>query len=281
MRRCGALLLWPVAAGTLVVTGFLLGEYLGVARDPGAQAAARAGSASRPAASPAPSAPSARPGAGERRISRYTTRFKPGEPRVRNIEIAARILDGRTVRPGATFSFNRAVGPRTRSRGYVPAPAIVGTRLRKDVGGGICQVSTTLFNAVFQAGLDIRRVRAHSLYMPEYPQGREAAVAYPGLDFTWRNDSGHPVVIRTSYTRSTLTVSLWGRRRFDVRSRSSGRYAFAPHGAGTGRGHRCVPMAGRRGFAIDVWRTLLEDGRPVRRERFHTRYQPQPRVECA
>ncbi|TDC14092.1 hypothetical protein E1284_17925 [Actinomadura bangladeshensis] len=213
-------------------------------------------------------------------MSSYTTRFAPGEPRVRNIELAARILDGNIVEPGATFSFNDVVGPRTRSRGYVPAPAIMGARLVKDVGGGICQVSSTLFNAVFRAGLDIRKSRAHTMWMPEYPEGREAAVSYPKLDFTWRNDTDAPVRIQAAYTGSSLTVTLWGERKYEVRSRTSERYGFTPYRTGVGHGRKCVPMAGRKGFAIDVRRTLYAGGRMVRSEKFHTEYRSQPKVKC-
>ncbi|MFA1543344.1 VanW family protein [Actinomadura monticuli] len=256
-------------AGTLATTGLLLGAYLVVARERGASATLAVPTAPRPdAAGP------------ERRMSTYTTRFAPGEPRVRNIEIAAQILDGHIVEPGTTFSFNDVVGPRTRSRGYVPAPAIMGARLVKDVGGGICQVSTTLFDAVFRAGLDIRKSRAHTMWMPEYPEGREAAVSYPKLDFTWRNDTGRPVRIQVTFTGSSLTVTLWGEREYDVRSRTSERYGFVPFRSGVGHGRKCVPTAGREGFEIDVWRTLFAAGREVRSEKFHTEYRPQPKVEC-
>ncbi|GAA0233669.1 hypothetical protein GCM10009527_032680 [Actinomadura nitritigenes] len=263
---------WPFAIGALAATGLLLGVYLWAPRKSGASVAE--GAVPRDSARPDAASPSGTP------MASYTTRFQPGQPRVRNIELAARLLDGKVVRPGATFSFNRVVGPRTRGRGYVPAPAIMGSRLVKDVGGGICQVSTTLFNAVFRAGLDIRKARAHTMWMPEYPEGREAAVAYPNLDFTWRNDTDAPVRIQVGYTGDSLTVSLWGHRRYEVRSRTSKRYGFSPYVTGVGRGHRCVPMAGRKGFAIDVWRTLLSAGREVRREKFHTEYRPQPEVTC-
>lgn len=262
-------------AGTVASTGLLVGAYLEGPRLSGVSAAlavpyrdaARRGG---PAALPP-----------ERLMSTFTTRFAPGEPRVHNIELAARALDGRVVEPGATFSFNDAVGPRTRSRGYVPAPAIVGSRLADDVGGGICQVSTTLYNAVFLAGLDIRKARAHSLWMPEYPEGREAAVFYPQLDLTWRNDTREPVRIQVASSATSLTVNLWGRRRYEVRSRTSERYGFRPFEAGVGgRGGACIATTGREGFEVDVWRTLLADGREVRRERFHTEYGPQAEVEC-
>ncbi|WUH97883.1 VanW family protein [Spirillospora sp. NBC_00431] len=270
---------WPFVAGTLATTGLLLGAYLGVPREPGASAKlAVLGGLAPDGAPPKKIVPDRPPP--ERPMSSYTTRFKPGEPRVRNIELGAQILNGHIVASGATFSFNDVVGPRTASRGYVPAPAIIGPRLVNDVGGGICQVSATLFNAVFRAGMDIRKARAHSMYMPGYPEGREAAVAYPDLDFTWRNDTGRPVRLQVTYTASSLTVSLYGERKYQVRSKTSERYGFMPYTTGVGRGPKCVPTTGRRGFEIDVWRTLLENGRKVRRERFHTEYAPQPQVRC-
>lgn len=265
---------WPVAAGAVASAGLLLGVYLEGPRLSGVSAALSVpyrDGAGRGGPGKLPS---------ERLMSTFTTRFAPGEPRVHNIELAARTLDGRVVEPGATFSFNDAVGPRTRSRGYVPAPAIMGSRLANDVGGGICQLSTTLYNAVFLAGLDIRKARAHTLWMPEYPEGREAAVFYPRLDFTWRNDTGEPVRIQVAYSATSVTVNLWGRRRYEVRSRTSERYGFRPFESDSGRGGECIPMTGREGFEVDVWRTLLADGREVRRERFHTEYRSQPEVEC-
>lgn len=258
-------------AGALATTGLLLTAYLDFPREPGASAALAVPEHAKPVPDTAPP---------EKPMSSYTTEFTPGEPRVRNIELAARILDGHVVEPGATFSFNDVIGPRTKSRGYVPAPAIMGPRLVNDVGGGICQVSTTLYNAVFRAGLDIRKARAHTMWMPEYPEGREAAVSYPALDFTWKNDTDRPVRIQVTYTGSSLTVSLWGDRKYEVRSRTSKRYGFEPYRTGVGRGRKCVPMTGRKGFKIDVWRTLLADGRKVRREKFHTEYRPQPKVRC-
>ncbi|TDC70291.1 hypothetical protein E1200_05660 [Actinomadura sp. GC306] len=272
-------------AGTLATTGLLLGAYLVGPREPGAAATLTVRGKAPPDRSlPGRIVPDAAAGAGagtrERPMSSYTTRFTPGEPRVRNIELAAGMLDGHVVEAGGTFSFNDVVGPRTKSRGYVPAPVITGSRLVKDVGGGICQVSSTLFNAVFKAGLDIRKSRAHTLYLPEYPEGREAAVSYPELDFTWRNDTGHPVRIEVDSTVESLTVNLYGHRRYEVRSKTSERYGIKPFGEGVGRGRKCVPMAGRKGFEIDVWRTLLDGGRKVRREKFHTVYRPQPRVKC-
>ncbi|MEV4253481.1 VanW family protein [Spirillospora sp. NPDC049652] len=228
---------------------------------------------------------SARPAAtaphdGSRQLASYTTEFKPGEARVTNIRLGAEAIDGHVVPAGDSFSFNKVVGPRSARRGYVPAPTIVGSRLVDDLGGGICQVSATLWNAVFEAGLKITKSHPHTLWMPEYPRGREAAVAWPSLDLVWRNDSGGPVRISTRVTEDSLTVALWGTPKYEVKAATSKRYALTRAGTFTDASRRCVPMPGGPGFQIDVYRTLSRDGRTVRRDRFHTVYQPEPKVTC-
>ncbi|MCP2337045.1 VanW family protein [Actinomadura rupiterrae] len=234
----------------------------------------------RPADSPRARPMIAGPQDGSQKLAGYTTRFKPGEARVQNIRIGAKAIDGYVVKPGRAFSFNKVVGPRSASRGYVSAPTIVGSRLVDDLGGGICQVSATLWNAVFQAGLKITESHPHTLWMPEYPQGREAAVAWPSLDFVWRNDSAGPIRLRTEVTADTLTVSLWGTPKYQVKTVTSKRYGYTRAGTFVDASRRCVPMPGGPGFQIDVYRTLSHQGRMIRRDRFHTVYQPEPKVTC-
>ena len=93
------------------------------------------------------------------------------------------------MRPGETFSFNESVGPRTKAAGFDEAPVIRDGVLTPGVGGGICQVSTTLFNAAFFAGLPVVERRPHSFYIDHYPVGRDATVSYGAVDFKFRNDS--------------------------------------------------------------------------------------------
>ncbi|MFC4910846.1 VanW family protein [Actinomadura gamaensis] len=267
---------WPVLAGVPVAAAALGAGF--VAADGGTDAA---GSGERRPADSSRARPvSSGPSDGSQRLAGYTTKFKPGEARVRNIRLGAKAIDGHVVRAGEAFSFNKVVGPRSAARGYVPAPTIVGSRLVDDLGGGICQVSATLWNAVFQAGLKISESHPHTLWMPEYPQGREAAVAWPSLDFVWRNDSGAPVRIQAEVTGDSLTVSLWGAPRYEVRTASSKRYRYTRAGTFRDASRRCVPMPGGPGFQIDVYRTLTRQGRTVRRDRFHTVYQPEPKVTC-
>lgn len=134
--------------------------------------------------------------------------------RVNNIGRAAARLNGQIVPQGATFSFNTALGPAGPEDGYVEGYAIVNGQLEKVYGGGICQVSTTLYRAVFLAGLDLVERRNHSYVINFYENidGFDATVFAPHVDFRWRNDSGGPVYLMTSTNvdAATVTFGLYG-----------------------------------------------------------------------
>lgn len=102
------------------------------------------------------------------------------------------------------------MGEANEANGFQAANAIVNGEYEDAIGGGICQVATTVFNAVFESGFPVTERRNHSLYISSYPTGRDAAIAYPDLDLVWVNDSPSDVLVRTRYTDSTLTVSLFG-----------------------------------------------------------------------
>ena len=145
--------------------------------------------------------------------TQFVTYFDPrNKTRVSNIALAARIVDGTVVHPGAVFSLNSTLGPRTANRGFDYAPVIAADNvLRQGVGGGICQYATTLFNAVFFAGLPVVERHAHSLYISHYPIGRDATVSWGSADFRFRNDTGKDVTIRSWVERDHVTVALLGK----------------------------------------------------------------------
>jgi vancomycin resistance protein YoaR len=122
----------------------------------------------------------------------------------------SRLLDGKLIAPGATFSFNRATGARTAAKGFREAPVIINGELETGLGGGVCQVSTTVFNAAFEAGLPITARTNHALYISHYPLGRDATVNYPDVDLKFVNDTGHWLLLRTWVSTSSLTVALYG-----------------------------------------------------------------------
>jgi len=142
-------------------------------------------------------------------VGQFTTHHPAGQPRVKNIHRLADIVRGTLIPPGQTFSVNGFVGQRTVAKGFVVAPVIDEGQFSTDVGGGVSQFATTLFNAAFFAGLDIPDHKAHSIYISRYPFGREATLAYPSVDLKIRNNTPYGVVIWPTYTESSLTVQLW------------------------------------------------------------------------
>ena len=145
--------------------------------------------------------------------SSYTTQHPCCQPRVTNIHLAADTINGTIVEPGQTFSLNGALGPRTTEKGYKLAPGIgANLEFEDSVGGGVSQLSTTLFNAVFFGCYEDVTHTVHALYISRYPMGREATLNYPSIDNKFRNDSHSGVLIRTSYSGTSVTVSLYGNK---------------------------------------------------------------------
>ena len=142
-------------------------------------------------------------------VGEFTTHHPAGQPRVINIHRIADLTRGAYIAPGATFSVNDFVGKRTTAKGFVVAPVIDEGEFSTDVGGGVSQFATTLFNAAFFGGLDIPEHKAHSIYISRYPFGREATLAYPSVDLKIQNNTPYGVVIWPTYTDSSLTVQLW------------------------------------------------------------------------
>ena len=142
-------------------------------------------------------------------MSTFTTRHNSGEERVKNIHRGADLLNNTVVEPGATFSLNDTIGPRTAERGFVVAPVFYG-EFTEDVGGGVSQLATTTFNAVFFGGYEDVYHKPHTIYISRYPMGREATVNYPTVDLKFRNDSKAGVLIRTSYSSTSITVTFYG-----------------------------------------------------------------------
>jgi vancomycin resistance protein YoaR len=145
------------------------------------------------------------------RISTFTTDYAASnKPRVNNIHILADALDGTLIPPGGTFSFNGTIGERTAAKGYQEANAIVNGKLVPQLGGGICQVGTTIFNTVFFSGLPVVERHNHSQCISHYPTGRDATVSWGGPDFRFKNDTPNWILIATGYSSSTVTISLYG-----------------------------------------------------------------------
>lgn len=144
-------------------------------------------------------------------IGTFTTRYEPGQPRVKNIQRIARAIDGTVIAPDGQFSLNGLAGERTAAKGYVEAPFIAeGNRLEDSVGGGVSQFSTTMYNAAYFAGLKIDSHTPHSLFISRYPPGRESTLNFGSIDLLWTNNTKVPVFVRASSDATSVTVSLYG-----------------------------------------------------------------------
>src|SRR5579859_2842935 len=143
-------------------------------------------------------------------VSTYTTEFGGVPNRIHNVQVVSHLIDDTLIAPGATFSFNQTTGDRTAAKGFLVAPVIINGELQTGLGGGVCQVSTTVFNAAYEAGLPITARTNHALYISHYPLGRDATVNYPDVDLKFVNDTPHWLLLRTFVGSSSLVVSLYG-----------------------------------------------------------------------
>jgi vancomycin resistance protein YoaR len=213
-------------------------------------------------------------------VSTFTTHYPCCASRVTNIHTIANIVNGAIVMPGATFSLNKFVGPRDTKRGFVLAPMIEDGLFEDSVGGGISQFATTMYNAVFFAGIKDITHTPHSYYISRYPAGREATVSYPDPNLIFQNNEPTAIVITTSYTGTSLTVTFWGTKYYDVASTSSARYAPTTTGTVYNPRPDCEASAGEGGFQIDITQTLSQNGVAVKVNHIHTKYQPEPIIIC-
>ena len=143
-------------------------------------------------------------------VGTYTTIYGGIANRIHNVQLVAHLIDKHFIPPGEEFSFNNTTGVRDASKGFLEAPVIINGELQTGLGGGVCQVSTTVFNAAYEAGLKITARTNHALYISHYPLGRDATVNYPDTDLRFVNDTSHWLLLRTFVGSSSLTVTLYG-----------------------------------------------------------------------
>ena len=146
------------------------------------------------------------------------TRLIQDYNRTRNIELALSKIHGFVIDPGKIFSFNRIIGARSARRGFLPAPVLFHDKKSIQIGGGICQISSTLYNAALLADLEIVERHRHSSPITYLPLGLDATVAYHYKDLRFRNTHPFPIMIMTSVSEDIMTISIMGRERltYDV-----------------------------------------------------------------
>lgn len=212
----------------------------------------------------------------------YTSYSSSVEERKSNIALAARSLNNVLIDVGAEFSFNRTVGARTEKRGYKTAKIIVGGKFVDGVGGGVCQVSTTLYNAVLLAGLKITEYHPHSLPVSYIAPSFDAMVNSGNADLRFVNNTKNPIIIKTSATASTLTIEIIGEPMTENITRQSVITDYIPvpeeeviiDTAGNYpylyRGERKVLTYGKQGYKSEGFLIKSVNGKPVSVEKIRS-----------
>ncbi|HSE81837.1 MAG TPA: VanW family protein [Gaiellaceae bacterium] len=221
----------------------------------------------------------------ERQLATYSTLYAGTADRINNLQLAIEILDGARIAPGATWSFNEFVGPRTEERGFRSAPVIMNGEYEEGIGGGVSQVATTVFNAAWEAGIKIGERHAHALYISRYPDGRDATVNYPDVDLKLVNDTPRWIVIKASYDESGILVRLLGagpERRVEsiageLKVTGPPKTERKPD-AKLYEGQRVVEFAGQPSREIQVERVIYQDGKVLRRESWYTHYRYEAKI---
>ena len=213
-------------------------------------------------------------------ISSYTTSTTSNRNRNNNIQLSAQAINGLTVLPGEVFSFNAATGERTAEKGYKPAAAISGGQSKDEIGGGVCQTSSTLFNAVARANLEIVERSPHAWPSNYVEKGFDATVNWPGLDFKFKNNTDWPVFLTAAYRDRKVSVSVYGMRlEADTTIElESDVVRTIPQPEGTNyvintalkQGESQKTVTGRKGYVVDTWKVWFQAGKEIRREKLFT-----------
>jgi len=206
--------------------------------------------------------------------------------RVQNIVVGTSKFDGLLIAPDETFSFNHYLGEVTAEQGYEESIIIWGDTTRADVGGGLCQVSSTAFRAAFWAGLPVIERWPHAFRVSYYepPIGLDATIYSPQVDLKWVNDTGHYILIQTAVDRqnSTVTFRFYGTnpgRTVEM----EGPFEENPvsHGPAVYRDDPTLPKGqtkqiewAKDGLDVTIYRIVKEGGAEVRRDTFFSRYRP-------
>lgn len=214
-------------------------------------------------------------------VSEFSTPFYQDADRTENLRVGARNISGTLIRPGETFSLIEALGPITAEAGYRSAGVVVDGFETSGLGGGLSQVSTTVFNAAYFAGMELVEFQPHSRHFDRYPEGRESTIYTPSVDLKWRNTTPYGALVNSWVSGDRFYVQIWGTEHFEVDSHTSDRYNFTQPRTLYNTGGGCVPNSNaQRGFTVQNTRTLSLDGEEVDRQTWTTTYVPWHRVVC-
>lgn len=216
-------------------------------------------------------------------LASYTTKYDAKVVnRAYNIKVAANALDGLMVAPGEEVSFNEVVGPRSSEAGYKSAGVIINNEMVDGLGGGVCQVSTTLYNAVLLAGLGLVERYNHSLPISYVPVGQDATVVYGALDFKFQNNTNSCLYLKTEVKTNQLTIKIFGditnSPKVTVKSwieKELEPQVIFQEDENLKKGQQVIKQQGSKGYVAKSERVFMQSGQVVKRETLPTsRYNP-------
>ncbi len=216
-------------------------------------------------------------------MASFTTSFAgSSQGRCTNIRLAASKIDGYVLNPGERFSYNRVVGPRTEAAGFKMAHVYVGNQVVDGIGGGICQVSSALYNAVVMADLKTVSRTNHSIPVNYVPMGRDATVSYGTIDYVFENNKSYPVIIKATVEGTNLTVAVSGTSEMDYTVEFVSVYnSQIPFGTITveddtlPEGEQKIISSGSNGSVYDSYRVYKRNGIEYdRKYESKSRYMP-------
>lgn len=223
----------------------------------------------------------------ERKIVAFSTDFKTSaEGRAYNVTVTAEALNDWELAPNEVFDYGKLIARAEELYDYREAPVILNGKLVPGIGGGICQVSSTLYNAALRAGLEIVERRNHSLPVAYLPIGQDATYAGGAINFRFKNTTGKHLIIRTVVEDRKLTVKLFGtmkaNERYEIESVTLKTIAPSVQEKSNARlspGQKVTVEKGKAGYLVETFRTLVRDGKEVKRDRIsRDTYKAQPIV---
>lgn len=222
-------------------------------------------------------------------IAAYTTETTKDSNRNTNIDLACKAVNGTALMPGETFSFNEATGQRTTEKGYKSAGAIAAGQSIEEVGGGICQVSSTIFNAVARANLEIVSRSPHAWPSTYVNIGEDATVNWPNLDFKFRNNTQSPIFLIAYYKDRKMSAEIWGMSLGEgvsidlestvIKTTEPSYEIKYVYNAELPYGTQKTTVKARTGYVVETDKVWYKDGEEIKREQLHTStYKPYQQV---
>ncbi|SHE77941.1 VanW family protein [Caloramator proteoclasticus] len=210
------------------------------------------------------------------KISSFTTSFKPSDVnRTGNIKIAAKYLTGTVIMPGDVFSMIKVLGPRNENQGYKEAPVIINGKLEPGLAGGICQVSTTMYNAALLGNFEIVKRRPHGLAVAYVAPGRDATIAGDSIDFQFKNNYNNPIYIEAVVETSTITINIYGANErigqsveivSEVYERTEPKVEYI-NDPNLPEGQKVVEIKPIAGMKVRTYRKIYQNGKLIKTEK--------------